>query len=417
MDYTTKPCPPVKPCGLIGHRLGHSYSPIIHAKLGDYEYRLWEMEEEEVGAFVRSDTWRAMNVTIPYKKTVMPFLDEISDEAQRIGSVNTITRMPDGRLRGDNTDYYGFLQMLEGLHLSLKDKKVLIIGAGGASATVQAVTMDQGAAEMRVVSSKDNTPETMARYTDTQVLINTSPVGMYPKNGVTPVSLDYFPHLEGVLDVIYNPAKTRLLLDAEERGIPCINGLVMLVAQAKRAAELFFDTPFDDSLIPAVTEQIDLDSRNIVLIGMPGSGKSTLGRALAALTGRDFADTDDMVVERTGRSIPDIFAEDGEKCFRQIEKDCVAKICAEHGLVIATGGGAPVQSGNGDLIRQNSRVLYLRRPTEALPTDGRPLSRSGKLSEMEKVRTPVYRSLCDAEIEVDDDINITLARAREALGL
>ncbi len=417
MDYTTKPCPPVKPCGLIGHKLGHSYSPIIHAKLGDYEYRLWEMEEEEVGAFVRSDTWRAMNVTIPYKKTVMPFLDEISDEARRIGSVNTITRTKEGKLRGDNTDYYGFLQMLAGLHLTLKDKKVLIIGAGGASATVQAVTMDQGAAEMRVVSSKDNTPETMARYADTQVLINTSPVGMYPKNGVTPVSLDYFPHLEGVLDVIYNPARTRLLLDAEERGIPCMSGLVMLVAQAKRAAELFFDTPFDDGLIPAVTEQIDLDSRNIVLIGMPGCGKSTLGKALADLTGRPFADTDDMIVSRVGKSIPQIFADDGEKCFRQVEKDCVASICAEHGYIIATGGGAPVQPGNGDLLRQNSRILYLRRPTDALPTDGRPLSRSGSLTEMEKIRTPVYRSLCDAEIEVDDDINVTLARAREALGL
>ena len=318
MDMTTKPC------GLIGGKLGHSYSPIIHAELGDYEYRLWELEEEQVGTFVQSDTYRAMNVTIPYKKTVMPFLDEITHEAERIGAVNTITRTPDGKLRGDNTDYYGFLQMLRGLHLTLTGTKVMILGSGGASATVQAVTMDQNAAEMRVITIEDNTPETMAKYTDTQVLINCTPVGMYPKNGVSPVSLDYFPHLEGVLDVVYNPAKTRLLLDAEERGIPCINGLVMLVAQAKRASELFFDTVIDDSVIPAITGKIDADSRNIVLIGMPGSGKSTLGKALAELTGRPFVDTDDMIVERSGRSIPDIFAEDGEKCFRQIERDCVA---------------------------------------------------------------------------------------------
>ena len=417
MEQNHTPALSERPCGLIGGKLGHSYSPVIHAELGDYAYHLWELEEEQVGAFVRSDTYRAMNVTIPYKKTVMPFLDEISPEAQRIGSVNTITRLPDGRLRGDNTDYYGFLQMLAGLRLSLCGKKVLIIGAGGASATVQAVAQDQGATELRIVSSKDNTPETLARYTDTQVLINTSPVGMYPKNGVSPVSLDYFPHLEGVLDLIYNPAKTRLLLDAEERGIPSINGLVMLVAQAKRAAELFFDRPFDDALIPAITDKIEKNSRNIVLIGMPGCGKSTLGKALAAATGRAFADTDEMIVQRTGKSIPAIFAEDGEPCFRQIEKDCLAHITAEHGMVIATGGGAPVQPGSGDLLRQNSRILYLRRPTESLSTDGRPLSQSGKLAEMEKVRTPIYRSLSDAEITVDDDINITLARAMEALGL
>ena len=423
MDMTTKPCTLAqpctlaKPCGLIGGKLGHSYSPVIHAELGDYEYRLWELEEEQVGTFVRSDAYRAMNVTIPYKKTVMPFLDIITPEAERIGAVNTITRTPDGKLRGDNTDYYGFLQMLRGLHLTLTGKKVMILGAGGASATAQAVTMDQGAAEMRVIAHADNTPETMAKYTDTQVLINCTPVGMYPKNGVSPVSLDYFPHLEGVLDMIYNPAKTRLLLDAQERGIPSINGLVMLVAQAKRASELFFDTTIDDSVIPAITDKIDRSSRNIVLIGMPGCGKSTLGKALAELTGRPFADTDDMIVARAGRSIPDIFAEDGEKCFLQIERDCVAGICAEHGMVIATGGGAPVQPGNGDLLRQNSLVLYLRRDLSALPTDGRPLSQSGKLAEMEKVRGPIYRQICDAEIVVDDDIAVTLARAKEALGI
>lgn len=406
-----------KICGLIGGKLGHSYSPVIHAALGDYAYKLWELSEEQVGDFVRSDSYHAMNVTIPYKKTVMPFLDEISPEATRIGAVNTITRTADGKLRGDNTDYYGFCQMLAGLHLSLTGKKVMILGAGGASATAQAVTQDQGATEMRVIAHRDNTPETMAKYTDTQVLINCTPVGMYPNNGVSPVSLDYFPHLEGVLDMIYNPAKTKLLLDAQSRGIPCINGLVMLVAQAKRASELFFGTTIEDSVIPTITAQIDRDARNIVLIGMPGCGKSTLGKVLAELTGRKFVDTDAMVVERSGRSIPTIFAEDGEACFRQIERDCVAAVSKEHGLVIATGGGAPVQAGAEELLQQNSRILYLRRDTAALPTDGRPLSQTSSLTDMEAVRAPIYRSLCDAAIEVDENIEVTLARAKEALGL
>lgn len=406
-----------QPCGLIGGKLGHSYSPVIHQMLGDYPYDLWELAEEEVGEFVRSNKYHAMNVTIPYKKTVMPYLDEISPEALRIGAVNTITRTKEGKLRGDNTDYYGFCRMLSALHLTLTGKKVMIIGNGGASATAQAVTMDQGAAEMRIIAHKENTPETMAKYTDTQVIINCTPVGMYPSNGVSPVSLDYFPHLEGVLDMIYNPAKTKLLLDAEARGIPCINGLVMLVAQAKRASELFFDTTIDDSVIPTITETIDKAEQNIVLIGMPGSGKSTLGKALAELTGRDFVDTDEMVIERTGRSIPTIFAEDGEKCFRQIERDCLAEVTKERGLVIATGGGAPVQPGAGALLRQNSRILYLRRDVISLPTDGRPLSQTSDLTEMERVRTPIYRSLCDAEIVVDDDIAVTLARAKEILGL
>jgi len=192
---------------------------------------------------------------------------------------------------------------------------------------------------------------------------------------------------------------------------------VMLVAQAKRASELFFDTVIDDSVIPAITGKIDRDSRNIVLIGMPGSGKSTLGKALAQLTGREFVDTDDMVTARAGKTIPEIFAEDGEKCFRQVEKDCVAWACRQRSLVIATGGGAPVQYGSGDLLRENSRILYLRRNIEDLPTDGRPLSQSGKLSEMEKVRGPIYKSLCDAEISVDEDVQVTLARVKEVLGL
>lgn len=404
-----------RPCGLIGGKLGHSYSPIIHAELGEYDYRLWELSEEEVGAFVRSDAYHAMNVTIPYKKTVIPFLDEISPEAARIGAVNTITRTASGRLRGDNTDYYGFLQMLSGLQLSLTGKKVMIVGAGGASATAQAVTMDQGAAEVRVIGHRDNTPEVLAKYTDTEVLINCTPVGMYPNNGVSPVELDYFPHLVGVLDMIYNPAKTKLLLEAEKRSIPCINGLVMLVAQAKRASELFFDRVLPDEVIPTITQKIDRDERNIVLIGMPGCGKSTLGKALAAKWGREFVDTDEMVVERCGKSIPTIFAEDGEACFRQIERDCLAAVGKRHGMVIATGGGAPVQPGAADVLRQNSRILYLRRAVTELPTEGRPLSQKGGLSEMEQVRTPIYRGLCDYEIEVDNDCAVTLMRAMEVL--
>ncbi len=401
------------PCGLIGEKLGHSYSVNIHAKLGDYEYKLWEMPENEVGDFVRNGKYHAINVTIPYKKTVMPYLDEISDEAQRIGAVNTITRTPEGKLRGDNTDYYGFTKMLDAQWLYMDKKHVLIIGAGGASATAQAVARDSKAASITVLSSKDNTPEKLATLGDTQILVNCSPVGMYPNGGVSPVQLDYFPKLEGVLDMVYNPADTRLLQDARERRIPCVGGLVMLVAQAKRASELFFGQTISKKVIPIITKEIDKESRNLMLIGMPGSGKSTLGKALAEKLGRPFYDTDDMVVERVGMSIPEIFEKYGEKFFRQVERDCLIKLSVERGLVIATGGGAPVQPGIGDIIKQNSRLLYLRRPTEDLPTEGRPLSQKGDLVAMEKKRHPIYLRLCDMEITVDKDFDVTMSRALE----
>ncbi len=403
------------PCGLIGEKLGHSYSAIIHEKLGDYEYKLWELPEEEVGPFVRSGKYQAMNVTIPYKKTVMPYLDEISDEAARIGAVNTIVRTPEGKLRGENTDYYGLIRMLRTLWLYLDKKHVLIIGAGGASATAQAVAKDEEAASITVLNSKENTPERLAALGDTQVLINCSPVGMYPKGGVSPVSLDYFPHLEGVLDMVYNPAETKLLQDAKARHIPCVGGLVMLVAQAKRAAELFTGTKLPDKLIPKITEEIDKEARNIVLIGMPGSGKSTLGKAMAEKLGRPFYDTDEMIVARVGMPIPEIFEKYGEKFFRQVERDCIESICHERGLLIATGGGAPIQPGNGSLLRENSRLLYLRRPTEDLPTEGRPLSQKGSLTDMEKKRHPTYLRLCHMEITVHPDLEVTLARALEVI--
>ncbi len=403
------------PCGLIGEKLGHSYSAIIHEKLGDYEYKLWEMPEEEVGPFVRSGKYQAMNVTIPYKKTVMPFLDEISDEAARIGAVNTIVRTPEGKLRGENTDYYGLIRMLRTLWLYLDKKHVLIIGAGGASATAQAVAKDEEAASITVLNSKENTPERLAALGDTQVLINCSPVGMYPNNGVSPVSLDYFPHLEGVLDMIYNPAETKLIQDAKARNIPCVNGLVMLVAQAKRASELFFDTKLPDKVIPKITAEIDREARNLILIGMPGCGKSTIGKALAEKLGRPFIDTDEMIVARVGMPIPEIFEKYGEKFFRQVEHDCLMSICHEHGMVIATGGGAPVQAMNADILRENSRLLYLRRPVEDLPTDGRPLSQKGSLEAMEKKRHPTYLRLCHMEITVHSDPAVTLARALEVI--
>ncbi len=403
------------PCGLIGEKLGHSYSAIIHAKLGDYPYELWEMPEHEVGDFVRSGKYHAMNVTIPYKKTVMPYLDEISPEAQRIGAVNTITRTKEGKLRGDNTDYYGLARMLWSQWLDMEKKHVLLIGAGGASAKAQALAKDQKAASITVLSSKDNTPEKLATLGDTQILINCSPVGMYPNNGVSPVQLDYFPKLEGVFDMVYNPAETKLLFDARERHIPCVNGLYMLVAQAKRAAELFFDEPISDKVIPKIITEIDRESRNIILIGMPGSGKTTIGKLLSEKLGKPFIDTDEMVVERVGMSIPAIFETYGERFFRQVERDCLSSVSIEHGLVIATGGGAAVQPQVSEIFHQNSRVLYLRRPTEDLPTEGRPLSQSGSLEAMEKKRHPIYVRMCDMAITVDNDISVTLNRALEVL--
>ncbi len=390
-------------CGLIGEKLGHSFSPQIHKHLADYSYELFEMSESEVGDFLRSDAFDATNVTIPYKKTVMPFLDEITDEARRIGSVNTITRMANGGLRGDNTDYFGFSYMIEKSGIEVRGKNVLILGTGGASLTARTVCSDMGARSITFVSrtGEVNYENAYERCPDTEVVINCTPVGMYPKNEVSPIELSRLPLCSGVADMIYNPAKTKLLLDAEALGINHINGLSMLVAQAKKACELFLGETISDFEINRITELISLEMGNIVLVGMPGCGKSTVAEILSSMTGREVLDTDRMIVETEGRPIPEIFARDGEDYFRAAEHRAIAQAGKQSKKIIATGGGAVTREENYNSLAQNGKIFFIHRDIGSLPTDNRPLSQAADLREMYKKRLPLYRRFCDFEVSND----------------
>jgi len=403
--------------GLIGNPLGHSWSPEIHALLGDYEYRLMPMEEEAVGPFLASGDFDALNVTIPYKKTVMPFLDSISDEARRIGSVNTVVRDGSGRLHGYNTDYAGFSYMLDRAGIALGGRKVVILGSGGASVTARCVAGDRGAAEIVVISrSGEDNYTNLDRHRDADVLINTTPVGMFPKNGESPVSLDCFPGLSAVVDMIYNPERTALILDAEERGIPCTSGLPMLVAQAVRASELFTGESIPAERVEEVILALQRSKRNIVLIGMPGCGKSTLGKKLAARLRRPFADLDAEIVRSAGKTIPDIFREDGEARFRELETEALRELTKQSGLVLATGGGAVIRAENRRLFRENGTTLLLMRPLSELARGGRPLSQTHTPEELWKARREFYLSAADVTVKSAPDPEDTLRRALEALG-
>ena len=405
-----------KRCGLIGERLGHSFSPAIHGMLSDYEYKLYELSPEQVGPFLEAKAYDGLNVTIPYKKTVIPYCDELTDAARSIGSVNTIVKRPDGTLLGHNTDYDGFLWLLKNAGDKDEGKKAVVLGTGGASVTVQAALRDLGAAQVVVVSrSGGDNYENIARHADAKILVNATPVGMYPKTGVSPVDLDVFTALEGVFDVIYNPAKTRLLLEAEKRGIPCANGLGMLVAQAKAAAERFTGKLIDDEKVYTIRAELQRSTRNILLIGMPGSGKSTVGAALAEKLGRRLVDADALIVEKAGCTIPEIFEKDGEEGFRRIEHEVLCEISKESGLVIATGGGVVTRPENMDPMRQNSLIVWLLRDLNKLPRDGRPLSQKNPLAEMFKVREPLYRAAADCIADNNGSLEDTVNQILEAV--
>ena len=387
-------------CGLLGRKLGHSYSPQIHRYLGNYPYDLFEKEPEEVEEFLRNGDFTAINVTIPYKQTVIPFCAELSPMARRIGAVNTIVRRQDGSLIGHNTDYFGFLSTVRRTGLDPCGKKVLIIGSGGASKPAIAV-MEELGANVTVISHKENTPETLARHSDCTVLVNATPVGMYPNVGVSPVDLSLFPHLEGVIDMIYNPARTKLLLDAEARDLVAENGLWMLVAQAKEAAEWFTGRSIGDEVIETIHRQLKTQMENIILIGMPGCGKSTVGKILAEHLGRPFVDADSRIVDAAGMSIPEIFAQSGEESFRQIETKVLSDLGMRSGLVIATGGGCVTRERNYPLLHQNGVCVWLTRDLAKLPTDGRPLSQKGKLEQMYQIRKPLYERFADVTVSND----------------
>lgn len=390
-------------CGLLGRKLSHSYSPQIHAALGDYTYSLFEKEPEDVEAFLKSRDFTGINVTIPYKKTVIPFLDELTSAAKKMGAVNTIVRRPDERLLGHNTDYFGFQSLVKHSGIQVEGRKVLVLGSGGASNTAVQALLDLGANPIVISRSGENNYENLHRHADAAVIVNATPVGMYPNVGESPLDLRPFPKLEGVLDVIYNPAKTKLLLDAEALGIPAENGLWMLVAQAKESAEYFTGSSISDEVIAAIHRKLSVQMKNIALIGMPGCGKTTVGRQLAQKLDRKFVDLDSEIVKLTGMTIPEIFAQAGEEGFRQYETQVLAKFSRESALVIATGGGCVTREENFPLLRQNSIVCWLQRDLNLLPTEGRPLSQAGKLEEMYRVRRPLYEKFSDFRIESNEN--------------
>ena len=385
-------------CGLLGRTLGHSYSPQIHSKLGAYDYALYEKEPDEIEDFLKNGDFSGLNVTIPYKKTVMEYLDEVSPTAARLGAVNTIVRK-NGRLIGHNTDYFGFRSMVAESRLAVQGKKVLVLGSGGASNTAVAVLKELGAIPIVISRSGQNNYGNLRLHADAAVIVNATPVGMYPQVGVSAVDLSMFSRLEGVMDIIYNPARTKLLLDAENRGITAINGLWMLVAQAKESAEWFTGSSISDELISIIHRQLRRQMENIVLTGMPGSGKTTVGKLLAEATGKRFADADEAIVQKAGMSIPDIFAHQGEAGFRSIETAVLAELGKCSDLVIATGGGCVTRDENYPLLHQNGVIFCLDRDISSLPTDGRPLSQTEKLSEMYRIRKPMYDRFADFHID------------------
>ena len=403
--------------GLIGEKLGHSFSREIHQRLGGYDYRLQELTPAQLPAFLEKRDFRGINVTIPYKQTVIPLLDEVDPKAAAIGAVNTIVNRR-GRLCGYNTDYDGMAALARHAGLTLKNKNVLILGTGGTSRTAMTVAADLGAAEIRRVSRTgrgDAITYEQAADLPVQVLINTTPCGMYPGCDGQPMDLSRFGWLEGVLDAVYNPLRTRLVLQARDNGARGQGGLYMLVAQAAAACRLFLDRPLPDGALDSVYRAIHGQKQNIVLTGMPGSGKSTVGRVLARQLDRELVDTDTEIIRVAKKPIPEIFAQRGERGFRDLESQVIQEVSRRTGLVIATGGGAILREENVRRLRQNGRIYFLDRPAEdILPTDDRPLAR-----DMEAVRQryaeryPRYTSTADAAVPVRGSAEDVAAAIRE----
>lgn len=386
-------------CGLLGEHLTHSYSPQIHALLGDYSYELFEVAPEKLGEFLQAGEFDGLNVTIPYKRAVIPYCAELSAAAREMGSVNTLLRRPDGTLYGDNTDLDGFRWLLARGGGIRPGEKALVLGTGGASQTVQAVLRAAGA-EVVVLSRRgESNYATLPRHADARLVVNATPVGMYPNNGARLIDLAQLPQCRCVLDLIYNPARTRLLLDAEARGIRCENGLSMLVAQAKRAAELFTGRDIPDAACTDILRRMEAQMHNLILVGMPGSGKTTVGSLLAASLGRPFYDADGEIEKKLGCSIPAFFAQRGEAAFRAVETEVLAELGKRSGCVIATGGGCVTRGENYDLLHQNGEIIWLRRSLTELPVEGRPVSQSRSLPELYREREPAYRRFADFCVE------------------
>ena len=387
--------------GLIGEKLGHSFSKEIHERLG-YDYELCEVAPESLDGFMKAKNFEGINVTMPYKQAVIPYLDEIDDVASEIGTVNTIINR-DGKLYGYNTDFYGMERLFEHAEVDPYGKKVAVLGGGGTSKTAMAVLKSLGASEIISVSRSEEVSynDLYESHSDVEIIVNTTPVGMYPSICGKPVEINRFDSLSGVIDAVYNPLNTTMVLEAKERGIPAEAGLYMLVAQAIRASELFLNTRYPSYMTNVIYDGIRAEKENVVLIGMPSSGKSTVGRLLAEKLGEEFIDTDELIIEKIKMPIKDFFALHGEEKFREVEAEVIREIAGRGGLVIATGGGAVLRKENLINLRYNGNILFIDRPLNMLiSTDSRPLSSDRMaLENLYMTRYPIYTDACDSRIE------------------
>ncbi len=389
--------------GLCGEKLSHSYSKIIHNALGNKDYTLCPLSENDFVQLLKEKNFKGINVTIPYKKIAFEMCDVLSDEAKCIGSVNTVVNK-NGKLYGYNTDAHGLMFMTQKAEVQIKDKNVLVLGSGGTSLTAKYVMLKMGAKSVNVVSRNGEINyENVYDFSDTDVIINTTPVGMFPKNDESPVDVAKFSRLSGVLDVIYNPNKTQLLKSAEKLGLKTSGGLYMLVYQAVKAHEIFFETKVSLQEVERIYKEVLKTCLNIVLVGMPGSGKSSVGKRVAQILDREFFDTDAQV-EKEGVKIPEIFEKFGEETFRAKETNAVKNVCSLSGKVVATGGGAVKKSQNVDFMKSNGIVFLINRDIDKLDSEGRPLSKGGKdaILKLYEERKDLYKNAADFEVSNDD---------------
>ena len=394
--------------GLIGEHLGHSYSCEIHENIADYKYELKELAPDELDAFLTEKDFIGINVTIPYKQAVIPYLDEISDRAKAIGAVNTIVNR-NGRLFGDNTDFAGMDALLKFIGINASGKKALILGTGGTSKTAKAVLEKNGAAEIYKVSRSGSEgaltyDEAIKEHSDAQIIINTTPAGMYPKTEGCPIDIRKFEKLEGVLDAVYNPLRSNFVLNAKESGIPAEGGLYMLSAQAVYASAVFLDKELDESLIEKAYRNVRGAKQNVVMVGMPTSGKTTVGRIIAEKLGKEFCDTDALFAEKAGMTANEYIRANGEAAFRALESKVVAETAAAGGKVIATGGGVVLKAENVRALKRNGCIVFIDRSLENLQAlSDRPLSSDkNALTEMFEYRHPIY--INSADISVNGDL-------------
>ncbi len=406
--------------GLIGEKLGHSFSKIVHAEIADYQYELKEIKPQELDSFFKKAEFAAINVTIPYKQAVIPYLSYISPDAKKIGAVNTVVNKG-GSLYGYNTDFLGLKALIEYEGIELSKKKVLILGSGGTSKTAFAVAESLGAKEIYRVSrsGKDELityTEAENEHNDADVIINTTPCGMYPNIGSSAVDLDKFKNLSGVIDAVYNPLNSFLVTKAKEKGIKAAGGFYMLVAQAFFAAELFLDKCLDKDLIEEIYKKLFLDKRNLVLIGMPSSGKTTIGKALAEEMSKSFFDSDEEIVKKAGMTIPQIFEKYGEEYFRRLEAETIAELSLKQSAVISTGGGAILNKRNLELLKENGLVVFVDRPLDLLiSTDDRPLSSNREqLTKRYNERYNIYCKEADFRVINDCELQTVIQKIKEA---